>query len=215
MDSLQTISELAFDSEDSEVQELAQACLTAHEKHGDSHPKFLLALDSLVFKLSKDDEQMDAREELLLLSLALREKTSESNSLMLTPYLRQLTYLYCFKKDLKKASIYAERLVFNCSSHLPPQNPQLVDSLYMLAAIEHKLGHLASAEKFYIRVLKNLADNTQNCPITLSEVAGRYQMLLKSAGREAEAASLDRIHYTPGMTRDRVYTLLNQLSKAM
>lgn len=215
MDSLKTISDLAADCEDGEVQELARACISAFEANDEYHPKFLLALDSLIFKLSKDSGELDAREKLLLLSLGLREKLSGANSLMLTPYLRQLTYLFCFKRDLKQASMYAERLVFNCSSNLPPQNPQLIDSLYMLAAIEHKLGHLATAERFYIRVLKNLAENSQQCPISLSEVTGRYQMLLKTAGREAEAASLDRIHYTPGMTRDRVFSLLNQLSKAM
>ena len=218
-DCITTITELAERQDDNHFKALASACLLTKNQYDQYHPRFWLALDALIFQMSKDNSHLDTLETLLLWSLELKEDILGKKSLMLSPLLRQLVFLYCLKLDCHEAYHYAERLLSICSTCLPPRDQQVLDALYLLASIEHKLGNVRAAEHLYIRILKNLTetltDNSQTMPIQFDEVAVHYQRLLKNDGRTQQAALLASINISSKQQRDRGHAILNMLSEAL
>ncbi len=218
-DCITTITKLAERQDDSHFKALASECLLTKTQYDLYHPRFWLALDALIFQLSRDDSHLEALETLLLWSLKLKEETLGENSLMLSPLLRQLVFLYGLKLDCHEAYHYAERLLGICSACLPPRDQQVLDALYLLASIEHKLGNVRAAEHLYIRILKNLAETTpdysQPMNIQFDEVAVHYQRLLKNDGRTQQAALLASISISSRQQRDRGHAILNMLSQAL
>jgi len=98
-DYITTITELAERQDDNHFKALASACLQTKNQYDQYHPRFWLALDALIFQLSKDHSHLDTLEKLLLWSLNLKEESFGEKSFMLSPLLRQLVFFYCIKLD--------------------------------------------------------------------------------------------------------------------